>query len=69
MKINDHMANFFVRANPGRFLGFACVPGWLKSSYPWVDTVRRQLETTASSLEEVAVGLVGSDLLEAALLK
>jgi gamma-resorcylate decarboxylase len=25
-KMNDHMANFFVKANPGRFLGFAAVP-------------------------------------------
>jgi len=25
-KINDHMANFFVKNNPGRFLGFAAVP-------------------------------------------
>jgi gamma-resorcylate decarboxylase len=25
-KMNDHIANFFVKANPGRFLGFACVP-------------------------------------------
>src|ERR1700733_11612586 len=25
-KMNDHLANFFVKANPGRFLGFAAVP-------------------------------------------
>jgi gamma-resorcylate decarboxylase len=25
-KMNDHMANFFVKNNPGRFLGFATVP-------------------------------------------
>ena len=25
-KMNDHMANFFVKNNPGRFLGFAAVP-------------------------------------------
>jgi predicted TIM-barrel fold metal-dependent hydrolase len=25
-KMNDHMANFFVKSNPGRFLGFAAVP-------------------------------------------
>ena len=24
--MNDHMANFFVKSNPGRFLGFAAVP-------------------------------------------
>jgi len=25
-KMNDHIADFFVKANPGRFLGFAAVP-------------------------------------------
>src|SRR5262245_43403143 len=25
-RMNDHMATFFVANNPGRFLGFACVP-------------------------------------------
>jgi gamma-resorcylate decarboxylase len=25
-RMNDHLANFFVKANPGRFLGFAAVP-------------------------------------------
>jgi len=29
---------------------------------PWVETARRQLETTALSLEEVAVGSVAGDL-------
>ena len=25
-KMNDHIANFFVKNNPGRFFGFATVP-------------------------------------------
>ena len=33
-KMNDHMANFFVKNNPGRFLGFATVPCRIQPRLP-----------------------------------